>query len=222
MKDSSVSNVSILMQEYSEGIQIGEGYANRTYNLLYFTLITYAGVMVLSLQEKVLIQQQMIYFYFLPVISYILGLFYIYNSFVIMRQSYHMIRLEMLIRLSFYEENKRECNMQGWNIFSKYFDGHYILAYGTVIIFYFTLPIFDFLYGFNLREWQIYIGIANSKIINLILVYLPFVLYLCFLIFAVLIIYRTVALQRKMIRNGIEYQLGNTRFVARVKLNEKT
>lgn len=163
----------------------------------------------------------MIYFYFLPVISYILGLFYIYNSFVIMRQSYHMIRLEMLIRLSFYEENGRECNMQGWNIFSKYYDGHYILAYGTVIIFYFALPIFDFLYGFNLREWQIYIKLTNYKVINMILIYLPFVLYFCFLIFAILIISRTISLQGKMNKNGINYRLGNTYFVSRVKLNEK-
>lgn len=215
------SNISVLMNEYNNGISIGEGYANRTYNILYFTLITYAGVMVLSFQEKILIQQEMIYFFFLPVISYILGLFYVYNSFVIMRQSYYMIRLEILIRLSFYEENKRVCNLQGWNIFSKYYDGHYILAYGTVLIFYFGLPLFDFLYGLNLRDWQIYIDFANYKMVNIILSYLPFIMYLCFAIFAVLIILRTVSLHREMQKNGVSYKMGDISFVARVKLNKK-
>lgn len=211
------NNISNLLEESKLGVQIGEGYANRSYNIFYFTLLVYAGILILPVGADGIIQQQMIYFLFLPVVSYVLGLFYIYNSYVITRQSYYMIRIDILVRLSYYKTYKEKSDYQGWNIFSKYYDGHYILVYGTALIFYFAIPLFDFLYGLSLRNWNLYSDFTKIKTWNILITFFPFILYLCFLIFSILIILRTISLYRDMMRNGVSYEINGTKFIARIK-----
>lgn len=213
-----MSNVNILLEEYKNGIEIGEGYANRSYNIIYFSFILYGTVIALSVNVQKEYLLQLIYLYLLPISTYIVGLLYMYNSFVLMRQGYYMIRIEMLIKLNFYKENNTECYFQGWNILSKLFGGGYILAYGTALIFFITLPIFDFICGFCARNWKLIGNISNIKILNVILNILPYIMFLIYVLFALIIIKTTFKMYNIMKNNSIAYEINNIIFNAKPKI----
>lgn len=212
------SNIDVLMEEYKNGIIIGEGYANRSYNIINFTFLLYGAVIALSVKIQAEYILHMIYFYLLPVATYVLGLFYMYNSFVIMRQGYYMIRIEMYIKIYYYEKNKEESLFQGWNIISKLFGGGYILAYSTALMFYVALPIFDFICGFAFREWRLLGRISQYQIINMILNILPCVMFIVYIVFVSILIYTTIKMYQTMKNIKIKFKVNNTMINARPKL----
>ncbi len=213
----NMSELSLLIHEYDVGVKIGEGYANRTYNIFYFTSLVYAGVIVLKLNSNEQIQQLLIFLYFLPIITYMLGLFYMYNSYVITRQGYYMIKLEIAIKVKQYYETKKITNFVGWNTFAKIYNGHLILAYGTGIMFYYLLPIFDFVYGIFISEGLFSYQFLDNNILNKIFLYLPFALYICFLIFASMINSKTISLYREMYKNGIKCNIEDVVINTKIK-----
>lgn len=138
-----MKNYELLLEEYKIGKQVGDCYFRNMYSTVSFTLVMYGVILAASYKVEGDLEW-FIFTFFLPVATYILGLFYAYNSLVITKHSFYFIYLENLIKLSFYEKEKQECKFQGWDVFAKKYGGGYILTYGTVLSFYVFLPIFDF------------------------------------------------------------------------------
>lgn len=174
-----MDSVEVLLEEYKFLANVGEKYFDRMYSTINFTIIFYGAILTLVNRDNA--QSSMIlYQYFLPVGTYILGLFYAYNSYVITRQGYHMIRLEKWIRYYTLNSNNK-ISFLGWNILSKKYGGGYILAYGTSLMFFMLAPAFDFAYGWYVNSYKMF----NSLIVFIF----PIFFYIIYIIFMSIIIY---------------------------------
>ena len=138
-------NLDMLMIEYQMGESIGGKYFSYLYSCLNFTFIFYgASVAIFHGMTKVSDVDPVVLFwlfkYLLPISTYVLGLFYAYNSIVISRQGYYMISIEQ----SIISINKRlgfSHNLHGWDLLSKKMPSGFILPYGSMLMIYYLLPL---------------------------------------------------------------------------------
>lgn len=112
-------NLELILDEYKMGRQVSDGYFRNLYSIISFTLVLYGAMITMVSTKGDMLDSDLIFFFFLPIATYILGLFYTYNSYVITKLSYYFIRLEMLIKLRYYETENEECLYNGWDNFAK-------------------------------------------------------------------------------------------------------
>ena len=115
--------MQVLMEEYKMLGQVGEKYFDRLYQSLYFTIVFYGAVLAVMKSEDNEKFWFIIFCYFLPMGTFLFGLFYAYNSYVIARQGLCMIRLEKMIREQGLYAYKN-AGFAGWNILSKKYAGN--------------------------------------------------------------------------------------------------
>lgn len=127
--------------------------------------------------------------YFLPVGTCILGLLHAYNSLVLARVGLHSIELEKLIIAYGTLENNQKCFL-GWNIRSKSkkYNGHFILSYGTVLIFFILALICDFFIAYELNGSRWCIEYFDISLLNEIINIGQFAFYIIYMIFMLVII----------------------------------
>lgn len=79
----------------------------------------------------------------------------------------HSIEIEKLIIAYGTFENNQKCFL-GWNIRSKSkkYNGHFILSYGTVLMFFILSPICDFFIAYELNDSKWFINYFNMKLLN--------------------------------------------------------
>lgn len=214
-------NYELLLEEYKIGKQVSDCYFRNLYSTISFTLVMYGAILVVSnkIDEKTI---WCIFSLFLPIATYILGIFYTYNSLVITKHSFYFIYLEMLIKLSYYEKNRQNCKFQGWDIFAKKYGGGYILTYGTMLMFYITLPIFDFIYSYSIRNWKISINIFTISPLNSIFSILPFVIYFIYLIIIIYIIINICKIHKEMKEMEVHYKIDEKILKFRPHIDEWT
>lgn len=66
------------MEEYKFLVTIGEKYFDRMYSTLNFTILFYGAILALTYGKDNGMPAVVVYHYFLPIGTYILGLFYAY------------------------------------------------------------------------------------------------------------------------------------------------
>ena len=95
------NNLDLLMGEYKLGEEIGGKYFSYMYSCISYTFLFY-GTAILVFYYLITNREgnsySIVYFalfyYLLPVSTYVFGLFYAYNAVVISRQGYYMIQIE--------------------------------------------------------------------------------------------------------------------------------
>lgn len=150
--DICLKNLDILFEEYKLGEEIGGKYFSYMYSTIHFTLILYGAI--IAVFQSVFNHYQtsetyfLIFSYLLPVITYILGLFYAYNSVAISRQGYFMLQIEHDIK-EICQSLKMPYPIHCWNSLSKSKKNpnRFILPYGTMLMFYILSPIFFYLFN---------------------------------------------------------------------------
>lgn len=200
-------NLKLLLEEYKIGKDVIDGYFRNMYNTISFTIVTYGAVLALSsISSK---EKRLMFLYFLPILTYILGLLYIYNLLVIMKHGNYTIRLEMLIKLRYYEKKKENCLFQGWDTFIKMYGRGGIISYGTVLAFYILLPVFDFLYGYGQLKinWvELFKGSLYDIIPNLV----PIILYIIYIIFVIILIMNIRQQHHETKNISVEYKINGS------------
>ena len=193
-----MNNLEMLIAEYQFGEEVGGKYFSYMYSILNFTLVFYGAILAIFRDLFVDPQSSVLFVlvitYLLPVVTYILGLFYAYNAVAISRQGYFMIRIESdIIRLN--KQFGFKYPLHGWDIFAKNYPSGFLLPYGTMLMFYIIMPIAMFAFSiiiidvetlFSLFNFYLFICIIPAI---LLLVYLIFMTYLIFCMFVLKRIY---------------------------------
>lgn len=184
-----MKNIELLLEEYKIVVNIGEKYFDRMYATLNFTMLFYGAVLTLAYSENNSASPELVFAYLLPIGTYIMGLFYAYNSFVLTRNGYAMVIIEDMIK-GYSEKEYKNCSFLGWGILSKStkYNGDYVLTYGTSLAFFILAPIFDLLMAFYENKFEIIINITNNHGIDIAICILPFVFYLIYFAFMMRII----------------------------------
>lgn len=132
-----MNSLELLLEDYKIIVDIGEKYFDRMYSTLNFVILFYGAILALIYGTDNSAPMVLIFYYYLPVGTYILGLFYAYNSFAITKQGLYLIKIEKQIKKISRKQYKARCNYLGWNIWakSKKYNGNYILPYGTSLCF---------------------------------------------------------------------------------------
>lgn len=190
-----MGSIELLLEEYRIVVNIGEKYFDRMYATLNFVMLFYGAVLTLMYSATNGARPELVFGYLLPVGTYILGLFYAYNSFAVTKQGFHCIRIENLIK-QYSEEKNHRCSFIGWNILakSKKYNGNYILPYGTSLIFFIFAPVFDLIMAVEESSFQVIMDFAKSNFGNLIICILPIVFYCIYLPFMIVIIVNIIKL----------------------------
>lgn len=189
--------MQVLMEEYKMLGQVGEKYFDRLYQSLYFTIVFYGAVLAVMKSEDNEKFWFIIFCYFLPIGTFLFGLFYAYNSYVIARQGLCMIRLEKMIReqsLCAY----KNAGFAGWNILSKKYAGNYKLAYGTSLMFFVFAPVFDYILGIGKSDFKWIINFTSITGLNILYSIFPILFYVVYVIFMIIMI-KNMLIINKMI-----------------------
>lgn len=185
-----MKSIELLLEEYKIVAEISEKYFDRMYSTINFVLIYYGTILtiVFTMNDKYEFNISL-FTYFLPVGTYILGLLYVYNSLVLARIGLHSIELEKLIRTYGKYENRQIC-FWGWNIRSKVkkYNGHFILSYGTVLMFFILAPICDFFIAYEMNGNSWYMNYFAIKLLNISINIGQFVFYIIYILFMLIII----------------------------------
>lgn len=190
-----MDSIGLLLEEYKIVVNIGEKYFDRMYATLNFIMLFYGAVLTLMYNATNSARPELVFGYLLPVGTYILGLFYAYNSFAVTKQGLHCIRIENLIKQYSEEENHRR-SFIGWNILAKSrkYSGNYILPYGTSLIFFIFAPVFDLIMVLEESSLQAIVDFAKSNFENYIICIFPIVFYCIYLLFMIVIIVNIIKL----------------------------
>ena len=189
-KESIQFNIDLLMEEYRLGEEIGGKYFSYLYSTMNFTIIMYAAVIAVfqSLFKNYQSSSTylLIFSYLLPVMTYILGLFYSYNAIAISRQGYFMICIEQdIAKLCAQAGVSRP--IHGWNILSKEPpSGCFMLPYGTMLCFYILSPAFFVFFNGLQLEWATMFTTPLEGAIWVIV--FPCLFFLIYLIFTIIIV----------------------------------
>lgn len=189
-KGENMKSIELLLEEYKIVAEISEKYFDRMYLTINFVLIYYGAILTIVFTKNNKYEFNIFMFtYFLPVGTYILGLLYAYNSLVLARVGLHSIEIEKLIIAYGTFENNQKCFL-GWNIRSKSkkYNGHFILSYGTVLMFFILSPICDFFIAYELNDSKWFINYFNMKLLNTSINVGQFVFYIIYMMFMLIII----------------------------------
>lgn len=126
----------IIFEEYRNANMIVEKYYDRIYHGIQYTLVFYGASAALLKDLNVYLV-----LFIVPVATYVLGLFYIYNIGAILKQGYFLMKLEGEIKRMCGKEDP-PINFQGWHQYAKKDRMSSILAYGTVAMLYLLSPLF--------------------------------------------------------------------------------
>lgn len=185
-----MKSIELLLEEYKVISSIAEKYFDRMYSTINFVLIYYGAILTIVFNMNTKFDfNVMLFTYFLPIGTYILGLLYVYNSLVLTRVGLHCVELENLIRTYGVLENSQTCFL-GWNIRSKVpkYNGHFILSYGTVLMFFILAPICDFFVAYIINGGNWFINYSELKLLNKIVNIGEFVFYIIYIVFMLIII----------------------------------
>lgn len=189
-----MSDMELLLEEYKIVVNVGEKYFDRMYATLNYTMLFYGAVLALAYSGSNNAPAELIFAYLLPIGTYIMGLFYTYNSYVLSRNGYAMVIIEDMIKERSEKEHEN-CSFLGWGILSKSpkYNGNYILAYGTSLAFFIFAPAFDLILAFREKQYQIIVEYTNEHLVNLAICLLPLVfycIYICFVIKLIMNIFK--------------------------------
>ena len=176
--------------------QMIDAKANTYFSYLYlimgFTFAFFGAILSIFKDSLFPISDQSNYYtfilvvlYLLPVVTYVLGLFFAYNSVAIYKAGLYLVKLEKRIR-KFQSSNhiKSHLRMMPWNIEAKDRKSKFILPYGTMLMLYILLP--TTILAFSFYEFHF---IKLTRLISVIVVYfLPITFNLTYLVFMVLLI----------------------------------
>lgn len=190
--DSKQSNLDLLMAEYKLGEEIGGKYFSYMYSCINYTFLFYGAAILVfyniiahSNGESDSIVYFALFHYLLPISTYVFGLFYAYNAVVISRQGYYMIQIENdIIRLN--KEMGFTYLLHGWDRISKNLPSGFILPYGTMLIFYFVLPVAFYVFGNTFETYTFFSTPLSASIFIKIVPRICLAVYIVFM--AILII----------------------------------
>lgn len=134
----------LLVKNYSFFAERTKLFFTNIYNTIHFTIIFYGGMLVLLnafsgyKTEVQRITFTLLVFYAIPGITYILGLFYGYNSLHLYRLGKEEINIENQIE-SLAKDNGFNFSFSKWEHKTKQNPG-FRLAYGTMLMFYILAP----------------------------------------------------------------------------------
>lgn len=186
-----MKSIELLLEEYKIISDIAEKYFDRMYSTINFVLIYYGAILTIVFNIDNKDEFNVILFtYFLPIGTYILGLLYMYNSLVLARAGLHCVELEKLINAYGTLENNRKC-FGGWNIRakSKKYNGHFILSYGTVLMFFILAPICDFFVAYEINDGRWFITYTDIKLLNAGTILGQFIFYMIYITFMLIVIW---------------------------------
>ena len=134
----------------------------------------------------------MVFFYLLPISTYVLGLFYAYNAVVLSKYAFFLIKLEGDIidlnrRLGFYKY------LHAWSSFTKKLPGGFILPYGAMLIFYFAISPASLIYGAFLMYFK---QIKYEMFIRVLIYFLPWAIYFLYVAFMLYLIIQMFRFRR--------------------------
>ena len=120
--------------------------------------------------------------YLLPVVTYVLGLFFAYNSIIIFKAGLYLIRLEKnIFILQTREHVHDDYKMSPWNFEAKNKKSKFILPYGTMLMLYILLPIATLFFSFyELRTIKIIEPIGKICVYYIPVIFL--IIYITFMI----------------------------------------
>ena len=183
MRHKLESNLNMLMDEYKFAAGQCENYVTRIYSCINFTFVFY-GV-VLTVFQNILgrnndsLTALLIFFYLLPVLTYILGLFYAYNAVEICKHSFFLMRIESDIidlnrRLGFPR------HFHGRTAFSKKTPGGFMLPCGTMLVFYLVMSPSVMAYATFLIDFK---QLPDTICMKLIVRFVPWAFFLIYMAF---------------------------------------
>lgn len=184
--------LDFLMKNYSIAENRAQQYFTYMYNIMNFTFVYFAALFALihymnpsKEQNKMIIK--IIMCYLLPIVFYILGLFYTYNSLALYKVGNDKMKLEYQIIL-IAKANHFKNSISLWDVSAKTSSIAYIVTYGTMLAFYiFIPPTSIFIYSYYIE----------SFICVLMSLKLPVLFELIFLVFEFIIIKQIVKEKRK-------------------------
>lgn len=202
-----MSDKEMLLNYYSKDYDrinmVCENYFERLYKSLNFTIVLYGGILAYLLRGGgfgSVFSIKLFMFYVLPIVSYIFGVLFNYNGFVLVRGGYYMILLEKRIN-----DILGKYAYEGWNKLSKRENGHFVLVYGPTLFFFLLFPAFDFFIGAhlcNIAESTEIINnhqFLNSTFGNWVLPLSLYVLYFVFMLFVIVDEYKLLKVIKKEI-----------------------
>lgn len=193
---SKQNNLDLLMAEYKLGEEIGGKYFSYMYSCINYTFLFY-GAAILVFYNIIANQtgkpDSIVYFalfyYLLPISTYVFGLFYAYNAVVISRQGYYMIQIENdILRLS--TEMGFTYLFHGWDRISKKLPNGFILPYGTMLIFYLGFPVAFYIFGNAFVTYDFFSSPQLALIFIRIVPCLCFAIYLLFMLYLIICMYK--------------------------------
>lgn len=191
-------NFDLLTKNYSFFADRTKMFFTNIYNIMNFTIIFYGGMFVLInafagyKNEDQRITFSLIVFYAVPVITYILGLFYGYNALHLFRLGEEEIVIEKKMK-ELAKMNHIDFAFSEWEHKTKKSPG-FILAYGTLLMFYIVVPI-TIIFIFNM-----FFSWPKDKIFWVMQVIIPVSFWLVYLVFMFILIYN-MKKTKKSIRN---------------------
>lgn len=202
IKDSELTKIKfdLLVKNYTFFAERTKQFFTNLYNIIHFTIIFYGGMLVLLNafagyeKDEQRITFTLLSFYAIPVITYILGLFYGYNSLHLYRLGVEEISIENQIECMA-KDNGFEFAFSNWEHKTKK-DQSFLLAYGTLLAFYILAPlgimiVFDFLISW---PKDCFFWVAQAV--------LPGIMYLTYIVFMGYLIWQMVK-TRNCIKNEL-------------------
>ncbi len=192
-------NIELQLKNYSIFEDRSKQYFTYLYNIIQFTLLYYAAMLVIlnaftgtqSFTERVTFS--LIAFYTLPVVSYILGLFYCYNSLVLYRIGEKQIEIEKKV-MKLAKREKIEFSFSDWaqDAKDRKYNSIFILPYGSALMFYILVPLCIIVIFDVLIKWTYDTFFWVAQVV------VPLILWIIYLVFMVKIIKKMFEIKNKI------------------------
>lgn len=206
---SVMDNLDMLLTEYRLGEEIGGKYFSYMYSTMNFTFVFYGATLAIFRDLFIDPQSSLLFVliitYLLPIITYVLGLFYAYNAVAISRQGYFMILIEQDI-LHLCKRENYQYPLHGWNIWAKRVPSGFLLPYGTMLMFYIVLPIAMLIFSVVVIDYY-----ALSSLLRFILfvALIPACLLTVYLIFMIYLIVHMLYLRAQYMETLAKFEQEN-------------
>ena len=203
---SAQNNLNQLMAEYKIGEEIEGKYFSYMYSCINYTFLFYGAAIVVFYNlfntpnnEKNSMVYFAIFYYLLPISTYIFGLFYAYNAVVICRQGYYMIKIENdIIKLN--NEMNFSYPLHGWDRLSKTLPSGYILPYGTMLMFYLGIPTAFYIWGNKFVTFDFISTPIISFTLVKIIPLLCLIIYFIFMIYLICCMFKIKGMYKKELK----------------------
>lgn len=192
-----MSELELALEECKMAENTSSRYFGYLYTGINITLVFWSTLLVFVFRENIQpLYFQISTFYLLPLITYILGLMYCYNSCVLAKLGVFQIERELTLK-----QLNLKCNgsrsYSGWVTFAKKHDGGFILAYGTILALYILFPVFCFFIGIINNDSTVHFQYTDNYIWDTCFSYLPFMFYAIYFFLAAKIILNIIKLAKE-------------------------